>query len=256
MSERDSEYPESAEPPEATGRDRLRASVFKPSRGQTVVAILLAVLGFAMVLQARETGSDDTYAGLRQDELIQALNGLSAASRRAENDINSLERTRSSLQNNSEKRTAALAQAQKEVTTLGILAGTIPTTGPGIRITITDPGHMLTINSLLDGIEELRDAGAEAMEINDSVRVIAQTSFEDGSGGGIIVDGKLLNSPYSIDAIGDPETLDKALDFTGGFNDEIQSLGGGVKVSDKRLDKVGITVVRTPVAPQYAHTVQ
>ena len=60
-----------------------------------------------------------------------------------------------------------------------MLAGTVPATGPGIRITVEDPEGDLSLNHLLDGIEELRNAGVEAIEINDRVRVIAQTSFED-----------------------------------------------------------------------------
>ena len=66
---------------------------------------------------------------------------------------------------------------------LGILAGTVPATGPGVTITIDDPDGAVTRPTLLDGVEELRDAGAEAIEINDSVRVVASTSFTDGDGG-------------------------------------------------------------------------
>ena len=41
---------------------------------------------------------------------------------------------------------------------------------------------------MLDTVEELRTAGAEAMQINGQVRVVAQTSFEDAVGG-FSVDG-------------------------------------------------------------------
>ena len=67
-----------------------------------------------------------------------------------------------------------------------------------------DPKGELSLNHLLDGVEELRNAGVEAIEINDRVRVIAQTSFEDVSGG-VRVDGVVLKPPYVIDAIGSPE---------------------------------------------------
>jgi len=243
--------PETPESP-PSGMDRLRRSFFSPSRGQAVVAVLVAVLAFAAVTQARLTGEDDTYAGLRQAELIQALNGLQAASRKAERDIDELEATRDRLSSNTQRRTTALEQARKEVRTLGVLAGTVPATGPGIRITVEDPQGDLSLNHLLDGIEELRNAGVEAIEINDRVRVIAQTSFEDDPDG-IRVDGVLLKPPYVIDAIGNPDTLAGALEFQDGFADDVEADSGSVSI--EKSDRIEVTVTRTPVRPRYAEPV-
>jgi uncharacterized protein YlxW (UPF0749 family) len=235
-----------------SGVDRLRRSFFAPSRGQAVVAVLVGLLAFAGVTQARLTGKDDTYAGLRQAELIQALNGLQSASRKAERDISDLEATRDQLRSSTQRRTAALDQARKEVKTLGVLAGTLPATGPGIRITVEDPKGELSLNHLLDGVEELRNAGVEAIEINDRVRVIAQTSFEDDPDG-VRVDGVALKSPYVIDAIGNAETLAGALQFQGGFTDDVGLDGGSVSV--KKADRIKITVTRSPSKPRYAEPV-
>ena len=243
--------PETPESP-PSGMDRLRRSFFSPSRGQAVVAVLVAVLAFAAVTQARLTGEDDTYAGFRQAELIQALNGLQAASRKAERDIEELEATRDRLSSNTQRRTTALEQARKEVRTLGVLAGTVPATGPGIRITVEDPQGDLSLNHLLDGIEELRNAGVEAIEINDRVRVIAQTSFDDDPDG-IRVDGVLLKPPYVIDAIGNPDTLAGALEFQDGFTDDVEADNGTVSV--KKGDPIKVTVTRTPTRPRYAEPV-
>lgn len=238
----------SAPDPDAA-RGRLRRAFLQPGRGQVVVAALLAVLGAAAVTQVRIAGRDDDYAGLRQADLIQALNGLQAASRRTEQDIADLQATRDSLRRSNDKTAAALAQAREELTSLGVLAGTLAAHGPGVRITVTVPDSHLSLNLLLDGIEELRDAGAEAIEINDSVRVVAQTSFESASGG-VDVDGRVLTSPYTIDVIGDPATLTPALKFPGGFVDDI-SLDEG-KVSIKQSQDIRVTSLRKPVQPRYA----
>jgi uncharacterized protein YlxW (UPF0749 family) len=242
------------QPPESppSGLERLRRSFFSPSRGQAVVAALVALLAFGAVTQARLTGDDDTYAGLRQGELIQALNGLQAASRKAERDIAELEATRDRLSSSTQRRTTALEQARKEVRTLGVLAGTVPATGPGIRITVEDPQGELSLNHLLDGVEELRNAGVEAIEINDRVRVIAQTSFDDDPAG-IRVDGVLLKAPYVIDAIGNPDTLAGALEFQDGFTDDVEDDNGTVSV--KKADPIKVTVTRTPSQPRYAESV-
>jgi uncharacterized protein YlxW (UPF0749 family) len=231
---------------------RLRRSFFSPSRGQAVVAVLVGLLAFAAVTQARLTGKDDTYAGLRQAELIQALNGLQSASRKAERDISQLEATRDRLRSSTQRRTTALEQARKELRTLGVLAGTLPATGPGIRVTVQDPKGDLSLNHLLDGVEELRNAGVEAIEFNDRVRVIAQTSFEDDPNG-VRVDGVVLRPPYVIDAIGDPDTLAGALTFQEGFADDVKLDSGSVSV--KKEDRIKVTVTRTPSKPRYAQPV-
>jgi len=243
--------PSAQTPPAAdeVARRRLLDAFIRPGRGQLVVAVLLAVLGAAAVTQVRITGSGDDYAGLRQADLIQALNGLQAASRRTEQDIRDLEATRDSLRDNNDKTATALDQARTELTSLGVLAGTLAARGPGVRITVTVPDSHLSLNYLLDGIEELRDAGAEAMEINDSVRVVAQTSFESATGG-IDVDGRVLKSPFTIDVIGAPEGLTTALKFPGGFVDDV-SLDEG-KVSIKQSQDIEVSVLRKATQPRYA----
>jgi uncharacterized protein YlxW (UPF0749 family) len=111
------------------------------------------------------------------------------------------------------------------------------------------PDSHLSLNYLLDGIEELRDAGAEAMEINDAVRVVAQTSFESAAGG-IDVDGRVLQSPFTIDVIGNAESLTTALKFPGGFVDDV-SLDEG-KVTIKQSTKIEVDVTREASEPRYA----
>jgi uncharacterized protein YlxW (UPF0749 family) len=244
--------PADQQPAERSGMARLRRSFMRPSRGQAVVAVLVGVLAFAAVTQVRLTGEDDTYANLREAELIQALNGLQAASRKAERDISDLETTRDRLRSSTQRRETALEQARRELQTLGVLAGTVPASGPGIEVTVQDPKNGLSLNHLLDGVEELRNAGVEALEINDQVRVIAQTSCEEDPEG-VRVDGVVLKPPYVIDAIGSPDTLATALEFQEGFADDV-ALDGG-KVTIKKRDRVNISVTRTPVKPRYAEPV-
>lgn len=232
-----------------TGRERLQHALLRGSRGQLVVAVLVGVLGFAAVTQVRLAGADDDYSGLRESELVQALNGLQAASARAERDIAQLEDTRQRLTSDTEARDAAVEQARAELDALGVLAGTLAATGPGIQVTVEDPRGELNINDLLDAVEELRNAGVEAMEINDRVRVIAQTSFEPDEAG-IRVDGVALEPPYVIDAIGDPDTLAGGLGFEGGFIDDVELSGARVEV--ERLDEVSVEVTRSPGESRFA----
>ena len=171
------------------GRDRLFRSLFRPTRRQITVGLLLALLGFAGVTQVRATEVDDDYAGLREQDLIDVLDGLAGARQRAETERTQLEQTRADLSSTTSRREAAIEQATTEAETLSILAGLVPVTGSGIRITITEVTGSIELSTLLDIIQELRTVGAEAIQINAAVRVVAQTSFEDATGG-FLVDGR------------------------------------------------------------------
>lgn len=233
---------------------RLRGALQRPGKRQAVVAVLLAVLGFAFVVQVRDTKGDDTYAGLRENELIQVFEGLTGTADRARREIDRLESRRDELQDEDQARSAALDEAEQRVRTLNIIAGLVPVSGPGLRITITETDGPVSVGSLLDTVQELRSAGAEAMEFNDAHRLGAQSSFEEAVGG-IELDGDLLESPYVLEVIGDTHVLKTALTFTSGPIQTLQTLDLAT-VTYVELDSVEIESVREPVRPQLAEPVE
>jgi len=194
---------------------------------------------------------DENFAGARQQDLIRLLDSLTLASERAEKEIAELEETRRSLITDTDSNNAALEQAREQAAALSILAGTVPAVGQGVVVSVRDPAGGVGIDQMLNGLEELRDAGAEAIEINNTVRVVAQTALEDGEGG-VVIDGQQLSSPYRIEVIGEPNTLAQALDFTGGFTDEVEgeAIGGEVVVEER--ETVQVSTVREPNEPEYA----
>ncbi len=240
--------------PPLTGRDRLLASLRRPgSRGQITVGVLMLVVGFAAVVQVRSNSTDAEYVGARQDELISLINSLSLASQRAENEIAQLEQTRNSLLNDTQARRTALERARQRVDELGILAGTLPTVGPGVQVTVRDPDGAVGANNIINGIQELRDAGAEAIELNNTIRVVAQTSLRDVPDGGVVIDGEVITAPYTIEAIGGPHNLSSALDLRRGFTYEVERVGGTVAVV--RSESVEIASVHEVPQSLYADPV-
>jgi uncharacterized protein YlxW (UPF0749 family) len=233
------------------GPTRLRrALVRRPGRGQTIVALLLAVLGFAAAVQIQLTRDDSDFSGQRRQDLVLILDGLAGTVERAEADLTDLEQTRDDLRSSSDRRQLALEEAEERLTVLGILAGTLPAVGPGVTVTIDDPDGVLRAATLLNGIEELRGAGGgEAIEINDTARVVASTSFTDEDSV-ISVDGTELQSPYVIDVIGSPHTLEQAVRFPGGFADGVARDGATLEVTQSDVVEVGSLHEIEP--PEYA----
>lgn len=236
-------------PPGAAGRRHLYRALTRPTRSQLVVAVLLGALGLAAVTQVRANDISNAYAGYREQDLIDILNGLSTLSERTEGQIENLETTRDELRSTRTSRQAALEQAQENATNLSILAGLVPVTGPGVRVTIGTGVEHLSIDVLLDTIQELRTAGAEAIEFNDRVRIVAQSAFEV-SGSGILVDGELVPAPYVVDAIGDPETLAGAITFSRGPQEVIESRGGTVQIEGR--SQIDVESTTTPLVPEFS----
>jgi uncharacterized protein YlxW (UPF0749 family) len=207
--------------PEQDGRSRLWRALFRPTRGQVVVAVLLALVGFAGVTQVRSNQGDDTYAGLREQDLIDILNGLAGTTQRAESEIQRLESTRDDLRSDTSARQAALDAARQQAQVLSVLAGTVPVHGPGVTITIREASGQVEAGPFIDMVQALRTAGAEAMQVNHQVRLVAQSSFEEDDGA-LLVDGQRLEPPFTVDVIGPPDALVAGLRFPDGPQDQFE----------------------------------
>jgi uncharacterized protein YlxW (UPF0749 family) len=227
-------------PPRARRAVRLRAGA--------LIGVLTALLGFAIAVQVRANSSSDSLAGLREDDLIGILDNQNARADRLRQQIAELQRSLRQLQDSGDRSAAAREQAQQEADALGVLLGTLPATGPGVLVRISDPDRKLRAEDLLDVVEELRGAGAEAISFGP-VRVSTGTAFTDDAGS-VAVDGTLLSAPYEVLAIGDAKTLDTALNIPGGAAATLRAAGGDLQVSERV--RVDITATRALPTPKYA----
>lgn len=225
-------------------------------RVDLLVAALLATLGFAIAIQVRSTQGDALLTSARPEDLVQILDELNNRGERLREEVASLTETQRRLTSGSDTATSALADARRRTQVLGVLAGTLPATGPGVRVTITDPRAQVSASLLLDAMEELRNAGAEAMQVEGTgddgtvtVRVVASTSFVDDTEG-VVVDGVRMRSPYRFVVIGSPTTLAGALAIPGGVEDTVRNQGGSTDVA--RSEQLRVTALHRLVEPRYA----
>jgi uncharacterized protein YlxW (UPF0749 family) len=233
----------------ASGRARLRRALApRATSRQAVIGVLFVVLGFAAVSAARGTTTSGLLLTAREDEIVRVLDDLTERQTRLEIEQRALEATRDRLLSGSEEQRLAVARARADA--LAILAGTVPATGPGIRMTITDRDGVIDYTILLDTVQELRDAGAEALQIGE-VRVVASTWFDDAPDGiGLVVSGTRIAPPYTILAVGEPATLATALDIPGGVADTVRTAGGRIVVTQE--ESVLVSALQPPSTPQYA----
>lgn len=229
-----------------SGRRQILRDFLRPSRGQLTVALILLLTALLVVWTLRSQAAQPSYTNLRRTELIQLLDNLSAETRRLEADIRDLQTTRDELASGAEGAEAARAEANRRLDELEIIAGTVPVHGPGVRITIDDPEKKVSPELLLDGLEELRDAGAEVIEINDTIRVTSSTWLGRDSQGRTVASSQVVTSPITLDVIGDPATLESGARFRGGLVSEIEGarVGGNVTIEQReRVDIDSVVVV-------------
>ena len=101
---------------------------------------------------------------------------------------------------------------------------------------------------LLDILQELRDAGAEVIQMGHS-RIVASSYFAD-SGSTVSVDGTSLSRPIVVLAIGDPATLSGALKIPGGIVDTVKRLGASSTIEERSV--LTIDALHPTSTPRYA----
>jgi uncharacterized protein YlxW (UPF0749 family) len=240
-------------PTPAQARARLRTALaLRRGSGQVVAAVLMGLLGFTIAIQL--TDATDVLARASRADLVQILSGLNTRTDQLEAELARLEQTRGELVAGAGDSEAALAEAQARLETFGILAGTLGAQGPGVVVTIDDPEGSVRGITMLSAVQELRDAGAEAIQVRGEpdrvVRVVASTAFADVPSGGVSVGGVALSPPYTVEAIGDPDTLQTALGIPGGAAASITSSGGTVDVA--QATTVVVDALHEASEPTYA----
>lgn len=228
---------------------QILAHAFMPraTKGQLLTGVLCAILGFAVVVQVQANRADPLSA-LRQDELVRLLDDVTRNGEDLADQIAELRAQRNDLATASDGDRAAREAARERARVQGILAGRLPAEGPGIELLIADPTGEVSAATLYTVLEELRNAGAEAVQLGE-LRLTASSYIVD-TPDGVEVDGTIVPSPYRWLVIGDPETITTALGIPGGALAVVRNAGGTTSVTPK--DLVRIDAVRLGDPPRYA----
>jgi uncharacterized protein YlxW (UPF0749 family) len=138
-----------------------------------------------------------------------------------------------------------------EVNHLRIVNGRVEVSGPGVEVLLSGP---ISVLDLQDLINELRNAGAEALALNGR-RLVAWSAISfDGQQ--VTVDGQPAQAPYRLQAIGDATTLEVALLRPGGLVDLLYRANAGISISVEQQDKMTLPIYDQPFEFVYAKAVR
>lgn len=163
---------------------------------------------------------------------------------------------------NSTQNNEDLAKKEDEIKQGNKMIGLTEVTGPGVIVTLSDSkkdsSSVLNPNTLLvhdadvlSVINELKNAGAEAISINEQ-RLVPTSSIS--CGGNIIdINGEKVGAPFEIKAIGLPEQL-SALSRQGGYLEILKNASIGVEL--KKSNNITIPKYTGIIEYNYAKTVK
>jgi uncharacterized protein YlxW (UPF0749 family) len=209
-----------------------------------VLALLVGMVGFLVAAQLGTTHRHTEHlAAESESDLTRIFSSLNEESAALRDEISQLRLELASLQSSAERDQLAHDAADRQLSDLQILAGIVPARGPGVAVRIADPKGAFEFQVLLDLVQELRDAGAEAIAVNGR-RVGGTTAFSRARDA-VTVDGQAVQQPYEVLAIGDPATLEVGLRIPGGAVDTLDALDG-TKVTVERRSDVRVPALEHP----------
>ncbi|MBR3003240.1 MAG: DUF881 domain-containing protein [Clostridia bacterium] len=140
-------------------------------------------------------------------------------------DLEKIEKELEEERKNATQNNAELESEEIQIKKANKMIGLSEVKGPGVIVTLQDskmnPANVLNISDLLvhdldvlSVINELKNAGAEAISINDQ-RIVSTTAISC-EGNVININKVKVGAPFEIKAIGLPESL-SALDRPGGY---------------------------------------
>lgn len=206
----------------------------------TVIIGLVCIVLFAvMFMQFKTIEETDITAieNMREAELRTAISEWKGKyeDTQAQLDANlkSIEEYQERIESNEE----ASELIDEDLEESNMLLGKTDVTGEGVILTLTNTDeYTITYSHLLELVNELRYAGAEAISIND-VRIVMTEIVEVQVR--MIVSGQRVTSPYVVKAIGNQTYLSSTLSLKdSGFIDRYQASGMNIKLETNKNIKI------------------
>lgn len=199
---------------------------------QLALAVVCFFLGIMLVVQFRtHTRLIDDVMRLPANEQWTYASSLTEANGKLRQEVDDLKAQL--LEYESAVGSSELDKMVTDINRLRVVNGASEVSGPGIQVTISGTLRAsggLSPEELNDLVNELRNAGAEAIAVNGH-RMTMGSSFVRTGGGGLIANGQSpIWAPYVIEAIGQAGLLEPALMRQGGLLYSFQGMYPGAQI--------------------------
>jgi len=166
---------------------------------QITIAAVTLVLGLLVVIQLRTQTNGAAFAGLSSQDLTVLVANLNDRNDQLRGEIATLDRELQVLGQNEQRGDASVDELRADLRRVRLYAGIDPANGPGVSILVTGP---IDGDGVGDLMNELRNAGAEAMAVED-MRIVPGV-VAVGAPGAVTLAGEPLGDPFTIVAMGRP----------------------------------------------------
>lgn len=204
------------------------------------ISIMAFILVCVMFMQFKVVNQTDIaqIETMRKDELEQAItlwkDKYEEAYQKFLDTNDKINEYNEKMQSNAETKELV----EKELVEAKTNFGLTDVIGSGVIVTLTDNNEMYyDADDLLELINELRNAGAEAVSVNGE-RIVNTSDIAQISSTIIKVNSKNISSPYEIKAIGDETYLKSALTIKNGYYDVKIKNGYEIKVVEENNIKI------------------
>lgn len=199
-----------------------------------VVFIVCIVLVGVMLMQFRTVEQTDIteIENMRESELREALVDWKTKYEEVDSQLAEVNERIEEYKKTINDNEASSELVDEELKESNILVGKTDVYGPGVIVTLNNTSDFQYIaEDLIELVNELRNAGAEAISIN-GIRVLANTDIVDLFDYSVIgINLQRIESPYVVKAIGDKEYMSSVLNLKGsGFVDRYNTLGRSVSL--------------------------
>ena len=203
----------------------------------SIMALLLVCVMFMQFKVVNETDIAQIEA-MRKDELEEAVTEWKE---KYEEVYEKLVDTNNKINEYDEKMQSSAETKElinKELTEAKRNFGLTTVEGDGVIVTLTDTEEMsYDAEDMLELVNELRSAGAEAISINGE-RIVNTSDIVNITSSIIKVNSKNISSPYVIKVIGDSTYLKSALTIKNGYYDLKHKNEYKIKIEEKENIKI------------------
>jgi uncharacterized protein YlxW (UPF0749 family) len=215
-------------------------------RHQVTVTAVAFLLGILVVVQLRSQQATPGLAGLSSQELTVLIANLSTRNDQLRAEVRSLEGEVATLATNLSRGATSVDQLQGDLSRLRAWGGMEAVHGPGVTITVAGPIPGFAVE---DVINELRNAGAEAIAVGDTRSVPGAIVW--GAPGELVIDGMSLPPTFEIRAIGNSQILTASLVRVGGVITQLAATQPEVQLLVTPLERMELPATRRSLVPEH-----